>query len=294
MKLSIITDEMTQDLEAAIRFAKAYHLQGLELRTVENQPLEALSAHRLREMRKMLDEEGLEVSNIAGSFFKCEYAIARAGLFREETDKLKRLLEAADILGCRTIRGFAFFQNKNLTSAQIKEAFQEPLELLKKADKKLLLESDPSVYTTNHSQLRRLLDEIASPQLGAIYDPGNDIYDPEKETPYPDGWHQIEPYVGHIHIKDAVIGPNGPECVCIGTGLVDYEGICEMLAASGYAGYLSLETHYRKGRAAISEAMMRLPGGSAFSDGGLEAAAESAEALQALLQRHGVEVSYAV
>lgn len=282
IQLSIITDEMTQDLSAAIRFAKAYHLQGLELRTVDNQPLEALSLQRLKELRQMMDAEGLSVCNLAGSFFKCTYD-NRAG----EMDKLKRLLQAADVLGADTIRGFAFFQEEGLQKEQIKEAFEEPISLLKASGKMLLLEADPSVYTTNHWQLRELLDYMNSPQLGAIYDPGNDIYDPEHETPYPDGWQQIAPYVKHIHIKDAVIGPNGPECVCIGTGLVDYAGICTMLSASGYAGYLSLETHYRKGQDAISEEMMRLPGGADFSAGGLEAAAESALALQDLLKRHG-------
>lgn len=75
----------------------------------------------------------------------------------------------------------------------------------------------------------------------------------------------------------------------IGSGLVDYAGICQALTRCGYAGYLSLETHYRKGQA-ISEELMRLPGGNEFSEGGLEAAAESMEALQHLLAVHKIEV----
>lgn len=284
MKLSIITDEITQDLGAAIRFAKAYHLNGLELRTVDNQPLEALSTARLKQIHEEVQEAGLEIANIAGSFYKCAYEDRQ-----QEMEKLKQLIEAAHILDCQTIRGFAFFKDAAQSLDQIGEAFTEPLQLLEKEQKKLLLEADPSISTTNHNQLKSLLELIHSPWLGAIYDPGNDIYDPEGETPYPDGWEAVAPYVRHIHIKDAIRTPDGPQCVCIGSGLVDYTGICQALASCGYAGYLSLETHYRKGQI-ISEEMMRLPGGSDFSEGGLEAAAESMEALQKMLRFHGIEV----
>ena len=74
MKLSIITDEMTQDLGEAIRFAQTFHLNGLELRTIDGQPLEALSEKRLAEIRHICHEEGLEICNLASSFFKCSYS----------------------------------------------------------------------------------------------------------------------------------------------------------------------------------------------------------------------------
>lgn len=277
MKLSIITDEFTQDLDTAIAFAHAYQLQGLELRTLENRPLEDFSASEMRAIYHHTKEEGLEIANLASSFYKCRYEDRQ-----DEIEKLKRLLEAADILNCSILRGFAFFADPSLSDAHFIEAFEPVIALLKDAGKTLLLEADPSVTTTNHGQLCRLLELLNSPQLGAIYDPGNDIYDPQGEIPYPDGWRMIQPYVKHVHIKDAVMTPGGPECVRIGDGLVDYIGLCKALKVSGYAGYLSLETHYRKGQGVISEEAMRLPGGASFSDGGLSAAAESAEALKRL------------
>ncbi len=281
MKLSIITDEMTQDLDEAIRFAQTFHLNGLELRTIDGQPLEALSEKRLAEIRHICHEEGLEICNLASSFFKCSYSQVQR---EKEIEKLKRLLQAAHIVECQTLRGFAFFYEENVPQEQIASTFEKPLALLKDAGKQLLLESDPSVMTTNHRALRHLLDTINQPEwIGAIFDPGNDIYDPQGEIPYPDGFLQIQPYVKHIHIKDAVLTPEGPTCVCIGTGQVDYAGILDALLASGYNGYLSLENHYRKGRT-IDEAQMKRPGGADFSDGGAEAAAESMAALQRMLK----------
>ena len=90
-------------------------------------------------------------------------------------------------------------------------------------------------------------------------------------------------WLRHVHIKDAKLDADGnPQCVCIGTGAVDYPRLLRALLRDGYQGWLSLETHYRK-NAVISEALMHQPGGAAFSEGGLAAPAESIDALRTLL-----------
>jgi sugar phosphate isomerase/epimerase len=159
---------------------------------------------------------------------------------------------------------------------------------MKEQNKMLLLESDPSVFTTNHGLLARLLDSIQCESVAAIYDPGNDIYDECGEIPYPAGYDLIKKYIRHVHIKDAVRDKNNEAfCVKIGTGKVDYRGLLHELKESGYQGWYSMETHYRK-QAVISEELMRLPGGKEFSEGGLEATAESIEALKALMLEEGM------
>ena len=82
MKISYITDEATQDLEKAITLAKENGCQGIEIRSIENQPIDLISVDKLKEW----NESSVE----------------------SEKEKLKRLCVAADILDCNTIRGFAF------------------------------------------------------------------------------------------------------------------------------------------------------------------------------------------
>lgn len=282
MKLSFITDEATQDLAQAISFAKDHGLDGLELRSVEGLPIDQISREKLLSYRKMLDAAGLQVCDLASSFYKCDPAEASG-----ELEKLTRLCDAADILGCDTIRGFAFFARPSgpEITDEILAAFVPAIEILIRRGKRMLLEADPSVNTPNHAALAALLERLNSPVLGAIYDPGNDIYDPGHEIPYPDGYRAVFPWIRHIHIKDALLDAQGePRCVCIGTGAVDYPRLLQALLRDGYEGWLSLETHYRK-NALISEALMRRPGGSAFSAGGLEATAESIAALRTLLTK---------
>lgn len=283
MKLSFITDEATQSFSEAVSFAKAHGLSGLELRSVEDMPIDQIPADTLRDWKHTLDENGLKVCSLAGSFYKC--APDAPELLDGELQKLRRLCDAADILDCRIIRGFAFFAPDSgaLPAKTLAPLFREPMELIERRGKLLALEADPSVNTTNHASLAALLEAIHHPCAMAIYDPGNDIYDPLMEIPYPDGYEAIKPYICHIHIKDAVRTAAGPECVNIGTGLVDYPLLLQHLLRDGYDGWLSLETHYRK-NAHLTEEQMRLPQGGAFSAGGFEATAESAASLRRLLE----------
>lgn len=286
MKLSFITDEATQDFSAAVRFAKEYGFDGVELRSIDDTPIDMIPLDKIREYMAVLTENGLEVSNLASSFYKCELEDENA--IRDNIAKLERLCDIGDAMNCHTIRGFGFFKKESFSTAlpKIVARFEEPLRILEKRGKRLLLEADPSIYTTNHRLLTELLKAIGSPLVGAIYDPGNDIYDPEGEIPYPDGYRFVSAHIGHVHIKDAVLINGEAECVKIGTGLVDYPGLLQSLKADGYQGYCSLETHYRI-NANISEELMRLPQGAAFSAGGMEATAESAESFRELVRIYG-------
>ncbi len=287
MKLSIITDEVTQDFGAAVRFAKEYGLKGLELRSIGDQPIDLIPKSLLVLWAKCLMEEGLEVSNIAGSFGKCQ---AFPGQTEKEIDKLKRLCDAADIFRCNTIRGFAFFlpqEGESLSLEQIAMELKKAEPVLRERKKKLLLEADPSVNTTNHRQLGKLLEYLNPALFGAIYDPGNDLFDPERETPFPDGYQAVLGRISHIHVKDGIYDAGGsPVCVAPGKGLVPYREILRELKKDGYDGWFSLEPHYRK-HCILTEAQMRLPQGSAFSQGGEEAAAESTETLFRLFDEAG-------
>ena len=69
MKISFITDEVTQSLEEAIAFARKHRMQGVELRSVEGLTLEQADRETLKGWKKQLDAARLCVSNLATSFF---------------------------------------------------------------------------------------------------------------------------------------------------------------------------------------------------------------------------------
>lgn len=280
MKLSFITDEATQSFSQAVELAKQYGFDGVELRSVENTPIDMIPLSTIREWKQALEKNNLKVPCLASSFCKCEITAS----LEAEAEKLERLCDIADILETEFIRGFAFFANDGIDFAEIAAKLLSFAPTLEKRGKTLLLEADPSVATTNHKDLARLLALIDNSSYGAIYDPGNDIYDPKKEKPYPDGYEFIFSYLRHIHVKDAVIDQNGmPQCVPPGSGLVGWGELAKRLIGDNYSGWLSLETHYRK-NTVLTEEQMRIPQGDSFTAGGAEATAESAEAIKSLVE----------
>lgn len=75
----------------------------------------------------------------------------------------------------------------------------------------------------------------ARPVCAQSSTPGNCLYDPLGETPYPDGYEAIRPFFAHVHIKDAVRAVPESYCVKVGTGQVGYPALLRRLAADGYA-----------------------------------------------------------
>ena len=275
LKLSMITDEVTQDLGEAIALAKRMHMQGVELRSVEDCTVGNIPLSKLQEYRTMLDDAGLLTVSLASPLCKC---VLTKDALQTEMDRLKRLLDSCDVLSAPLIRAFAFVQQGEKPELQLLADVLRPFaELAYSRGKRLCFEADPSVNTTNHAQLAAVLSAIAHPGVGAIYDPGNCIWDRDQEIPYPNGFEAIKDHICHVHVKDAVKQGDQVDAVCIGTGLVNYSGLLKALKEQGYQGFYSMETHYRKA-SQLSEEMLQRPGGDAFSQGGMQAMEESVPA----------------
>lgn len=283
MKLSFITDEATQSFHEAVAFARENALQGLELRTVEGFPIDLVPQDTLRCWRVILDGEGLFVSCLAASFCKCLPETRE-----KEGEKLLRLCDAADILGTDLIRGFAFFTPKRgaLPPRCLAALLAPHAALLKRRGKRLLLEPDPAVNTTNHAGLAEVLALLDPDAFGAVYDPGSAFFDPRQELPFPDGYEVIRGHMRHIHVKDTVLDGTCPRCVPPGEGLVGWPRLLAQLQRDGYSGWLSLEPHYQRGIPPAAR-QRPLPAGAEFPPGSIEAARESAEALHTLLRDLG-------
>ncbi|MBR6524992.1 MAG: hypothetical protein IKT57_03385, partial [Clostridia bacterium] len=70
LKLSMITDEMTQSLEEAIAFAVEHGMQGVELRSVDDTTIGNIPNEKLQEYKAMLDKTGLQVVSLASPLCK--------------------------------------------------------------------------------------------------------------------------------------------------------------------------------------------------------------------------------
>lgn len=288
-KLSVITDEVSQKLETALEFAKKYHLSAVELRSVEGKDPFEYSKNDVINIKNQADAYGLKISGISAPFYKCDYYNKKE---REaHLDGLKRCLEWAEILDTKIIRGFDFWYDKNnpVSLNQRAEQFVLPAELAKKSGKIIALEYDPSVNSMNCENVARLVSCINDPCVRTLYDPGNDMYSPRFEIPYPNGFSFIKDTFVHVHIKDAIYNDGDTIATPVGEGDVDYRGIFLALKEMNYDGYITLETHY-KPNITIKESVLKQPKGDAISYMGVEASSICMENLLKIIKEAGCQL----
>ena len=284
-KIGVITDEVSQELEPSIQLAERFQLDGLELRTVKDKGVFDFTPRDIAEVKAKAEEAGLSICGISAPFYKCELTDEKE--IAESLRGLETCLRMAQTFHTKMIRGFTFWRRKPFEEVldTILRRFEEPAAMLKGTGVTLALEADTSVNASNASQLAAVIEGVGSPQIQALWDPGNQLYTPGAEVPYPDGYQRLRPHIAHVHLKDAVLNPKGEAVGCaFGRGLVDYPGQFRALAEDGYDGYVVMETHYRK-KGTLSEELLKRPGGAAFSADGYEPTAECLENLRELLTK---------
>lgn len=279
MHWGVITDEVSQDIEEAARFAVRHGMDEVDIRSVNDMSPFALSRGDYLHISEVCKAHGLRIVCIDAPLFKC--SINDRETVAKHISEFARLADIARDIGCRYIRGFDFW-NEGASVTQRAAEFAPIVEICEKTGVICAIESDPSVHASTAKALAELLNAIGSPMVQALFDPGNAFWVNERAVPCPDDYGLLRGRIAHIHIKDARVVNGHTEAVCVGTGLMDFPRLLRALRLDGYAGGISLETHYRVS-GEITEEQLRLPGGARFTDGAYIASEESTLRLHAFL-----------
>jgi sugar phosphate isomerase/epimerase len=260
MKLSVITDEISLDFSHALDVMAEYDVRSAEIRGVWDGNIVDLSWEKALEVKAMLDDRGFVVSAIASPFFKCPLTddeegetgrthLAKTRSLDDQMALLDRCVELAKLFDARLIRVFSFWKRGPLTPEiddRIAEAFVEPVKVAERNDLVLALENEHACYHGTGVEAARLIEKVGSPNLRAVWDPGNAFFAGEEDA-FPVGYDAIREHVAHVHVKDAVRLPSGDLAFeVIGEGAIDFPSQFAALKADGYRGFISLETHCRR------------------------------------------------
>jgi sugar phosphate isomerase/epimerase len=258
MKLSVITDEITQEFESALDVMREYGVKGAELRGLWGTNIADLDAAQVSRAKKALSDRGMGVVCLSTPVYKCELFtedpsiqgamhLAKARGMGEQMELLRRCAGLAHEFGTDLIRVFAFWNRGPLTpevEERIVDAFAEPIKVAEEEGVTLVLENEHACFIGTGAEAARMLSKHNSPRLRACWDPGNAYM--AGEEPFPSGYEEVRPFLKHVHVKDAVKPAEGgePRWTVVGEGDIDFIGQFDALRRDGYSGWISLETHY--------------------------------------------------
>lgn len=260
-KLSVITDEISQDLGHALEVAsKEFGLGYVELRGVWKKNIVRLDDKELAEALRLLKQYNLRVTDIASPLFKVDWPGApkfknspNGGqygadfTFAQQDEVLERATHAAKTLGTDRIRCFDFWRldDPQPYRAGIDERLRQGAEKAAKDQMILVLENEYECNTGTGTEAARTLAAVKNTNFFLNWDPGNAAALGEKA--YPDGYNLIpKDRIGHMHCKDVKRKPDGTfdKFECMGRGVIDYVAQFKAMVNDGYHGTMSLETHW--------------------------------------------------
>jgi len=195
-RLAAFADEAANDLTGQIAAMQENGIELLEIRGVDGQNIDGISAEKARAIRKMLGFSGIGVWSLGSPFGK----IGIGDDFAPHLDSFKRSLETADILGCRHIRLFSFYGT--CETEPVLERLSAFCDAAKGSGTVLCHENEKGIYGDMAEKCLEI--HKALPQLRAVFDPANFIQCGQDTK---EAWGLLSPYVEYMHIKDAL--PDG-------------------------------------------------------------------------------------
>lgn len=259
-KISVITDEITQDFPRALEIAShEFNLHYVELRGLWNKNIISLDQKEIAEVRRLLDRFQLQVTDIASPLFKTDFPGAPKSSFSPEKPQYgadfafdkqdevwQRAVAVAKALGTNRIRCFDFWRLRDQKPfrAAINDALRRAAARAEKENMILLLENEFECNTATGAEAVQTLNEVPSPNFFLNWDPGNAAY--AGEIAFPNGYSGLpKNRIGHMHCKDVVRKTdNSYDWAAMGRGIIDYASQFRALMKDGYAGVVSLETHW--------------------------------------------------
>ncbi|HMD43707.1 MAG TPA: sugar phosphate isomerase/epimerase family protein [Candidatus Acidoferrum sp.] len=258
-KLGVITDEVTQDFEQALIWAKGFGLNWVELRFVWGKYVTEFTNEDVERAKDLLEKYNLRVSVVDSPYFKTLLPGTTSKFndpkndplqsdFAKQDAVLERAIARAKDFGTDKVRIFAFLRvpDPNTVFDRVAKELDRTAATAQREGIRLVLENEFSCNVATGVESAAILKVVKSPAIGLNWDPGNAFAAGEKK-PYPDGYAPLDKErIWHMHLKDAQDDPGQAESTWrpIGGGKIDYLGQFRAAWKDGYEGTLSLETHY--------------------------------------------------
>lgn len=228
-------------LEDAVKVCKENEIEAMEIR-MNFHPWSdtALSDETYREMYEYLCKNQMKVSDLGTSI--------RINRYDEQAfEELRRCSQIANILHCRGLRIMMGFKKKRWSDDVPEVDYAGTVKWLIEADE-ILQQYQTEIWIETHDEfakgevLRKLLNQHEFKNIRLLWDimhPLESGEQPQETLDY------VKDDLVHVHIKDGLPWDDPDRSswkyTRIGEGAVPIKEIVDMITASGYDGYFSLE-----------------------------------------------------
>ncbi len=200
MNIYAFADEASPLVDGQIAAMQRNGLNGLEIRNVEGTNVSDLTREQARQVRKKLDDAGLETWSIGSPIGKINI---ETDDWQAHLERFRNTLEVAHELGAGNIRMFSFFipadRNPQDYCGQVVDRLGQMLELAHGTGIFLCHENEKGIYGDTAPRCLELFRQL--PELKGIFDPANFIQCGQETM---EGWKLLHPYIRYMHIKDAL------------------------------------------------------------------------------------------
>lgn len=267
MKLGVICDGISRDLQHSIDVMDEFDLEYAELQFVGDSEVGDHSAGEIRKIDSLLRDRGKPVSCLSRHIFAGMTSANKPGdaLHTKHMDSLKRVIDMANIVSSPLVRIMTPKKEQILWGLNGAEKWnvahgawdaQLPLlspaiDVAKQAGIVLAVETGNGTMVNSNYTGRKLIDDLdAKDNLKVLWDPANNCWC--HETAFPDGYNEVKDgYLGHIHIKDVKVDtPRATlEVRQMGEGQLDeqFRLLANALRTDNYNGVVSFESVYHTG-----------------------------------------------
>ncbi len=256
MRISLITDECTHDPFTAFELGRGWGIECFEIRYAYRWRVPEGPAWAGDLVAAAAKAYGVTISAISPGLFKpvmrtdgskIPLSLDTPTEIRRHLDELlPRFMEFAGRLNTRRIVVFALPKQAGATGAApavVIESLAEAAEKAARAGFTLLMENGAGSWADTGAASRAIVEAVGSEALRLTWDPANVVHGGFAEDPVREGYPLVGPYVGNVHVKDAICQGGKGQWVMLGDGRLDWAGQIAALRADGYEGFLTVEPH---------------------------------------------------
>ena len=251
MYISLFSDEFFKDVYEALPIVRDWGMTHIDFRArINGKPIEKQTTEELKQLKRTLDDYGIKTAVLQSSL--CKVHLPDKERQAMEMQKLEGLIRAADILDCRLIRSFNYWQHKQEdpacgSLAMRPDALAEVLDMYDPIAKRareagLILGFENCGQTPD--EVICFLEALNVPEWGMAWDVSN-MFEllPEAEGDCVAYFTKALRYANMIHVKARGVSTI-PEIEC---KKVPWERVLAGAAVTGKDLPVSIETHVPAG-----------------------------------------------